>query len=91
MTDAPLSGIPSAWSAYLPILMGLCRAVLGALGSAGITWAVAVTDSQLEMALGAAMIIVAAGWSAWQKIQSVRLLRRTAASPSTTSTPALPL
>lgn len=75
MTD-DINQIPSAWNAYLPILAGFFRAVLAALGGIGITWASAVTGSQIEMAAGAALMIVAAGWSFWQKVAAMRAARR---------------
>lgn len=70
--------VPSAWTAYMPILAGLFRAVLAALGAAGFTWASAVTGSQVEMAAGAAMMVAAALWSAWQKVRAVQAARRQA-------------
>lgn len=77
--------IPSAWSAYLPILAGVFRAVLAALGAAGFTWASAVTGSQIEMAAGAAMMLGAAVWSAYQKISALRAARRQAVSSAVAS------
>jgi hypothetical protein len=70
-----INQVPSAWSAYLPILAGLFRAVLAALGGLGFAWASAVTGSQIEMAAGAAMMLGAAGWSAWQKVAAIRASR----------------
>jgi len=75
-SNTALTDVPSAWSAYLPILAGVLRAFLAALGAAGFTWANAVTGSQIEMAAGAAMMLGAAVWSAWQKIQAVRKSQR---------------
>lgn len=83
MTD--MNQIPSAWSAYMPILAGLFRAVLAALGAAGFTWASAVTGSQIEMAVGVAMMLAAAVWSAYQKIVSLREARRLASASASAS------
>lgn len=80
-----INQIPSAWSAYLPILTGLLRAILAALGAAGFTWAQAVTGSEIEMATGAAMMFGAAVWSAWQKISALRAARRQAVSSAVAS------
>jgi hypothetical protein len=91
MSDLPLPHVPEAWAPYVPILMGLCRTVLGVLGSAGVTWALAVTASQIEMAVGAAMILIAAGWSAYQKIEAQRALHRAAAAPVGDPAPKLPM
>lgn len=78
MTDSntALTDVPSAWSAYLPILAGVFRALLAALGAAGFTWAQTVSGSQIEMAAGAALMLSAAVWSAWQKIQAIRASQR---------------
>lgn len=70
-----INQVPSAWSAYLPILGGLFRAILAALGGLGFAWANAVTGSQIEMAASLALMLGAAGWSAWQKIAEVRASR----------------
>lgn len=64
--------LPSGWSDYIPILTGFARAVLATLGGAGFTWALAVNASQIQMAVSAAMMLAAAGWSAWQKIDALR-------------------
>jgi len=80
-----INQVPSAWSAYLPILAGLFRAILAALGAAGFTWASAVTGSQIEMAAGVVMMLGAAVWSAWQKISAVRAARRSAAASAIAS------
>lgn len=74
--NTALTEVPSAWSAYLPILAGVFRAVLAALGAAGFTWAQTVSGSQIEMAAGAAMMLGAAIWSAWQKVQQIRASQR---------------
>ena len=78
MTDsnAALHAVPSAWAAYLPIVAGVFRALLAALGAAGVTWASAVTGSQIEMAAGTAMMVGAAVWSAYQKVQQIRQSQR---------------
>lgn len=76
---------------YVPILLGLCRTLLGVVGSAGFTWALAVTDNQLQMLLGAAMIAVAALWSAYQKIRTVHALQRASDAPAGTKAPAVPM
>ena len=75
-TNTALPDVPSAWSAYLPILAGVFRALLAALGAFGVTWANTVTGSQIEMAAGAALMLGAAAWSAWEKVQSLRKSQR---------------
>lgn len=77
--------IPSAWAAYGPILAGVVRAILAAVGAAGFTWAQAITGSQVEMAVGAAMMLAAALWSIWQKISAAREARRLAANAASVS------
>lgn len=77
--------LPSAWSAYAPILAGVLRAILAAAGAAGFMWAQTVTGDQIEMAVGAAMILGSAVWSAWQKIQAIRASRRMVVSAAVQS------
>jgi hypothetical protein len=85
MTVQPTPEIPSAWAAYGPILAGIVRAMLAAVGAAGFTWAQAITGSQIEMAVGAAMMFAAAMWSIFQKIAAAREARRLAASAAVVS------
>lgn len=73
------SGLPSGWSIYGPILSGVVRAVLAALGGFGLAWAQNVSGSQIEMSVSAILMIAAAGWSIWQKIQAHRVAMRQAA------------
>jgi hypothetical protein len=80
-----INQIPSAWSAYAPILAGILRHVLGALGMFGFTWASAVTGSQIEMAVGIALMFGAALWSGWQKIAALRAARRNAVASASAS------
>lgn len=70
MSDLP--PVPDSWSVYVPILAGFARAVLAALGGVGFTWALAVNADQVQMGVSAAMMLAAAGWSAWQKIAAIR-------------------
>ena len=72
--------LPSAWAAYAPILAGVARALLAGGGAAGFMWAQTVTGDQIEMAVGAALIVGSAVWSAWQKIAAAREARRLAAN-----------
>jgi len=88
MSDLP--GVPDGWRLYLPILGSLARTILAVLGTYGCTWAVAVTADQVQMAIGAAMILASAGWSAWQKIAAQRALRTAAANPPGITPPKLP-
>lgn len=85
MSVQPIPEIPSAWSAYGPILAGVVRAILAAIGAAGFTWAQSVTGSQIEMAVGAAMMFAAAMWSIWQKIAAAREARRLATNAAVVS------
>jgi hypothetical protein len=85
MTMVTPPEIPSAWAAYGPILAGIVRAMLAAVGAAGFTWAQSVTGSQVEMAVGAAMMFAAAMWSIWQKIGAAREARRLAANAAVVS------
>ncbi len=88
MTDQP--ALPSAWQAYFPLVTSLVRTLLAVAGSAGFTWALSVTASQVEMAVSAAMILAAAVWSFWQKVEAMRALRRAAANPVGAAVPKLP-
>lgn len=74
----PTANLPSAWSAYVPILAGVVRALLAAAGAAGVMWAKTVTGDQVEMAVGAAVIVASVIWSAVQKIRALRAARRLA-------------
>lgn len=78
------------WTPYFPIVTSLVRTVLVALGGAGFAWAKAVTGDQVTMGVSAAMVIVAAGWSAWQKVAAVRALRKAAKQPASAPVPQLP-
>lgn len=82
--------LPSAWSAYLPLVTSLVRTLLAAAGGVGFTWALTVNADQIQMAVSAAMMAAAALWSFWQKIQSMRALRRAAMNPPSAPTPKLP-
>lgn len=91
MSNLPPGAVPDDWGVYLPVFMGLLRTVLGVFGGAGFTWAVGVTDSQIQMVVSALMILAAAGWSAYQKISANRALRHAAAAPAGVAKPPLPL
>lgn len=82
--------LPSAWSAYLPLVTALVRTLLGVAGGAGFTWALTVNADQVQMGVSAAMMAAAAIWSFWQKIQAMRALRRAAANPEGITPPKLP-
>lgn len=88
MSDVP--ALPSAWSAYLPLVTSLVRALLAAAGGAGFTWALAVNASQVQMAVTAAMMAAAAIWGFWQKIQATRALRKASVQPAGVPPPQLP-
>lgn len=91
MSDDPLaSQIPSAWAVYVPIATGVARTLLAAAGSAGFTWAKAVTGDQVQMYVSLAMIVAAGVLSAWQKIKAARALRTAAANPPGMTAPKLP-
>ena len=77
--------LPSAWSVYAPILAGILRALLAAMGAAGFTWAQSVSGSQIEMAVGAALMLAATLWSIWQKVHAAREARRLAANAAVVS------
>lgn len=62
-------GVPN--SAWMPILLGQARGVLGALGGLGIGWAKGVTGDQVTLYVSAALIVVALVWSAWQKVYAI--------------------
>ncbi len=86
-----MSDVPAAdsWQPYVPILAGAARTVLAALGGVGFTWALTVNADQIQMVVSAAMVVGAAGWSAWQKVQSLRKARdaaRASAIASATAT-----
>lgn len=86
MTAPVLPGeLPSAWAAYGPILAGVIRALLAAAGAAGFMWAQTVTGDQIEMAVGAALIVASVVWSAWQKVQQIRASRRLATAAAVQS------
>lgn len=76
---------PDEWKVYVPILTGFLRAVLAALGAANFTWAQAVSADQIQMIVGVVLMVVAAVWSAWQKIAAVRTARRQAAASAVAS------
>lgn len=86
MTIPALPGeMPSAWAVYGPILAGVIRALLAAAGAAGVMWAQTVTGDQIEMAVGALLIVASAGWSAWQKVRAIRDSRRLATAAAVQS------
>jgi hypothetical protein len=90
-TPSPLADqIPSAWSVYIPIVTGLVRNLLAAAGAAGFTWALAVNDSQVQMAVSLTMVVASALWSGWQKLQAARAIRVAAARPAGAAAPKLP-
>lgn len=72
LPDPLAAQIPSAWSAYVPILAGLGRGLLSALGGIGCTWAYTVNASEIQMGVSAALIVVSLIWTAVQKIQALR-------------------
>jgi len=78
MTDAAetnwLTG--AAKSPYLPIVAGLVRGVLGIASGVGFTWASTVTGDQTTMVATAAVAVGMLGWSAWQKVSSIRAARK---------------
>lgn len=79
MTDQPDDDnwiATSAKSPYLPIVAGLFRGVVGIASSFGFTWALTVTGDQATMAATAVVALAMLGWSAWQKIASIRAARR---------------
>lgn len=85
MSDQVIVQPPSAWAEYSPIITGLIRTVLAALGAAGFTWAQSVTGSQVEMMVSAALVLIAGGWSVWQKIDAVRQARKLAEAAAVAS------
>lgn len=82
--------LPSEWSAYLPLVTSLARTILGVLGGAGFTWALAVNADQVQMGVSAAMVLASALWSFWQKVQAMRAIRTAAANPVGVTPPKLP-
>lgn len=85
-----MADMPDTWTPYVPIIASLARTVLGSLGGAGFTWALAVNADQVQMAVSAAMVLAAAAWAAWQKVKAQRALNAAARSPSMSVPPALP-
>lgn len=85
MVAVPPNELPSAWAAYGPILAGVIRAILAAAGAAGFMWAQTVTGDQIEMAVGALLVVGSAVWSAWQKIAAIRAARRLAVAAAVQS------
>jgi ABC-type nickel/cobalt efflux system permease component RcnA len=90
MSTTDPDALPSAWQAYLPLVTSLVRSVLGVLGGAGFTWALTVNDSQLQMIVSALMVLAAAVWSFYQKLQAQRALREAAVAPASAPAPHLP-
>ena len=82
--------IPSAWQAYLPLVTSLVRTLLAAAGGVGFTWALTVNADQVQMAASAAMLVAAGVWSFYQKVASLRALRKAAANPPGVTPPKLP-
>lgn len=82
--------LPASWAPYLPIATGIARKLLAVAGSYHVTWALAVTDSDVQMATGAAMIVASVLWSGWQKIRAQRALDAAAAAPAGVTIPKLP-
>lgn len=82
--------IPSAWSAYVPILTGLARGLLTMAGGLGFMHAQTVTASQVEMGVSAAMAVSGMVWGAWQKIATQRALHKAATNPAGMAAPAVP-
>lgn len=70
--------LPPAWSAYLPVVSTMFRAVLIGAGMVGFTWAKTVTGDQVTMFSFAALTVAAALWSGWKKIEAIRDARRLA-------------
>ncbi len=81
---------PAEWAPYLPMVISFARTVLAALGGVGFTWALTVNGDQMQMAVTAAMMVAAAGWSLYQKIRAQRALRQAAAAPAGSPPPQLP-
>lgn len=90
MTDIDTAQLPPTWQDYLPLVTSIVRTLLGVAGGVGFTWAQAVSASQVQMAVSAAMILASAAWGVWQKIQAQRALRQAAATPVVTVPPKLP-
>lgn len=93
MTDSSnpfASQIPSAWSAYVPILTGLARQLLTLAGGLGFMHAQTVTASQVEMGVSAAMALTGMLLSGWQKIKTQRALHKAAINPAGAAVPAVP-
>lgn len=67
--------IPSGWELYLPIITGLVRQGLVALGMFGVTWAETVTGDQVQFYVGGLMVVAGFIWTAWQKIAGIRAAR----------------
>lgn len=88
MSDQP--AMPTAWQAYLPLVTSLVRTLLAVVGSAGFMWAQTVSASQVEMIVGASMVLASAVWSAIQKIQAQRALNVAAANSAGMTPPKLP-
>lgn len=82
--------IPSAWSAYVPILTGMVRGFLQLAGGLGFMHAQTVTASQVEMGVSAAMAVSGMVWGAWQKIATQRALHKAATNPAGMAAPAVP-
>jgi hypothetical protein len=57
------------WAVYVPIITGLLRTVMAAMGG---DWALSANSSQVQSVAGAIVVLLAAGWSAWHKIDAAR-------------------
>ncbi len=66
----------AAKSPYLPIIAGLARGIIGIASSFGFTWALTVSGDQITMISTAMVAIGMLGWSAWQKVSSIRDSRK---------------
>lgn len=81
MSDLP----ESPWAAYGPIITGQIRAILILLGTFNITWAQAVTASQIQQIVGVILVVGPMIWSAYQNYKARKNAKEAASASAAAS------